>query len=74
MRAVIMADDHVLTTIITPNADLIKMRQSPLYVAMLFKFFDDFQTRMTEAGRKGPARWALKQKSKYFRLMKGGEN
>lgn len=40
------------------------------YHKLMFLFFADLQTRMVAAGRMNIARWALKQKSKYFKLMK----
>lgn len=52
------------------NTEIATMNQSPVRHAMLFLFFADLQTRMKVAGRMNIARWALRQKSKYFKLMK----
>ncbi|TGA96714.1 hypothetical protein E4665_14355 [Sporolactobacillus shoreae] len=39
----------------------------------LYFFFANIQTHAVAKHRMPMARWALRMKSKYFRLMKGGE-
>ncbi|MFT8710440.1 MAG: hypothetical protein ABF820_13520 [Sporolactobacillus sp.] len=56
-----------------PADVLLQYRGTPDYRKLMFLFFADLQTRMTAANRMNTARWALRQKSKYFQMMKRGD-
>jgi hypothetical protein len=57
-------------TMIAKNVSLIVPHET---AKQLYFFFANLQTRMKVAGRMNIARWALRQKSKYFQMIKGGE-
>jgi hypothetical protein len=54
-------------TVIAKNVSLIAPHET---AKQLYFFFANLQTRMVAAKRMNIARWALKQKSKYFWMMK----
>lgn len=62
-------DNNCVEAYFLPADMLLKYQGTQDYRKLMFLFFADLQTRMTAAGRMNIARWALRQKSKYFKLM-----
>lgn len=65
-------DNNCVETYFLPADVLLSYQGSQDFKKLMFLYYADLQTRMTAAKRMNIARWALRQKSKYFRLMKRG--